>query len=68
MSYLHLASRRLLYLAGLTLVFASTAGLAFGGPPTPSNHAPEIDPGSASSALTLLIGGTLLALSRIRNK
>jgi len=46
---------------GLLLVFAAFAGTA-----AARQGLPEIDPGSAPSALTLLVGGTLLLVDRFR--
>jgi hypothetical protein len=45
-------------LAGLALIWSASSSFAFG------RGAPEIDPGSATSALTLLAGGVLLIKSR----
>jgi hypothetical protein len=50
---------------GLALVLTAVAGVARANFPLP---APEIDPGSAAAALTLLAGGTLLFLDRIRKR
>ena len=49
---------------GMLVIAAVSAPAAFAafGPPS----APEIDPGSAASALALLAGGVLLLKSRIR--
>ena len=50
---------------GLSLVLAAFAGTAMaGGPPVPG--APEIDPGSIGSALTLLASGAFLFSSKSR--
>ena len=51
---------------GVLLVVNSVAGIAwakFGAPPVP-----EIDPASIGSAVTLLIGGLLVATGRRRRK
>jgi len=45
-------------LAGLALIWSATSSFAF------ARAVPEIDPGSATSALTLLAGGVLLIKSR----
>jgi hypothetical protein len=47
----------------LALALGAMTGVAFAGGPLPS---PEIDPGSMSSALTLVVGGLLLLKSRVR--
>ena len=49
---------------GLALILSVTAGAALGGLTPPSM--PEIDPGSASASLGLLIGGVLLLADRCR--
>ena len=49
---------------GMLVIGAVSASVALAGGPPPS--APEIDPGSATSALALLAGGVLLLKSRIR--
>jgi hypothetical protein len=50
---------------GLALIVAGTASAALaGGPP----GSPEIDPGSAVSALAVLSGGILLLTDRLRRK
>lgn len=56
--------RRACQVCGFLLVFAAVAGTAQAGGPLPS--APEIDPGSAASALTLLAGGVLLLRRRLK--
>jgi hypothetical protein len=43
---------------GFALVFAACGGTAW------AREAPEIDPGSATSAVALLLGGMLLLLAR----
>jgi hypothetical protein len=43
---------------GLALIWSASSSWAFG------RGVPEIDPGSASSALTLLVGGALLLKPR----
>jgi hypothetical protein len=48
--------------AGFLLVFAAFSGTAA------ARGVPEIDPGTASSALTLLVGGLLLLTDRFRRK
>jgi hypothetical protein len=48
---------------GFLLVFAACTTTAIAGP-----AAPEIDSGTASSAVALLAGGTLLLKSRITKK
>jgi hypothetical protein len=60
---MHLASRRMLFSLGLALVLAGSASPAFA-----FNGVPEIDPGSASSALALLAGGMLVLTSRLSRK
>lgn len=50
---------------GLALVIAALAGSAYATPPLP---APEIDPGSISSALTLLMGGAFLLTGKARKR
>ena len=44
---------------GFALVFAACAGTALAREPVP-----EIDPGSAASAITLFVGGILLLMPR----
>jgi hypothetical protein len=54
---------------GLGLILAACAGTTFaGGPPPPPGPAPEIDPGSAATALGLLTGGVLMLTDRLRRK
>jgi hypothetical protein len=48
--------------AGFLLVFAACAGTAA------ARANPEIDPGTASSALALLSGGALLLTNRLKRK
>jgi hypothetical protein len=50
---------------GLALVMAAVASPAFAWGPPP---APEIDPGSAASAVALLAGGLLILTDRLRRK
>jgi hypothetical protein len=51
---------------GVAVVVTACAGVAFaGGPPPP---VPEIDPGSAATALGLLAGGLLMFTDRVRRK
>jgi len=45
---------------GYSMVFAALAGTAFAGVPVP-----EIDPGTVTSAVALLLGGYLVAVSRL---
>jgi hypothetical protein len=47
---------------GMALVWSGSSSFAF------ARAVPEIDPGSATSALTLLAGGVLLLKSRMRPK
>jgi uncharacterized protein (TIGR03382 family) len=56
--------RRACQACGLLLVFAAVAGTAQAGGPLQS--APEIDPASAASALTLLVGGALMLRRRLK--
>jgi hypothetical protein len=49
-------------LLGLALVWSASSGWAF------ARGTPEIDPGSATSALALLAGGLLLLKPRRRRK
>jgi hypothetical protein len=51
---------------GLALILSATAGAVLGGGPLPNLGAPEIDPGSASTALGLLVGGVLMLADRCR--
>ncbi len=51
---------------GLALVFAACAGVANAAPPPPA--APEIDPGSLLTGLTLCVGGVLMVVDRVRRK
>jgi hypothetical protein len=51
---------------GVFLILAASTGTAFGVEET--CHSPEIDPGSAASALTMLVGGMLLFVDRIRRR
>ncbi len=60
---------------GLALALTLYAGMAAAhhGSPSPSpgpapSSVPEIDPGSASAALGLLVGGVLLFADRVRRK
>jgi hypothetical protein len=62
--------RKLFQFAGLALVVVATASVAqaqsaSGGS---SGAAPEIDPGSVMSALTLLTGGVLMMTDKFRSK
>jgi hypothetical protein len=50
---------------GLLLVFGASASPATATPPFPT---PEIDPGSLTSALTLLIGGMMILTARRRSR
>jgi hypothetical protein len=50
---------------GLMMVVTACAGAAFG---RNGHNVPEIDPTSATSALTMLIGGLLMLTGRQRNK
>ncbi len=50
---------------GLALVLTALAGVVHAGGGLPS-AAPEIDPGSMASALTLLMGGAFLVTGRSR--
>jgi len=50
------------FILGLALVWSASSSFAF------ARAVPEIDPGSATSALTLLAGGVLLLKSRLRSK
>lgn len=52
--------------AGLALAAFSGIALAYG--PLPSNHVPEIDAGTALSAMTLFSGGILMLTDRHRKK
>jgi hypothetical protein len=60
--------RKLFHLAGLALVMAATAAVAQAQTPSGSSGgaAPEIDPGSMASALTLLCGGVLMVTDKFR--
>jgi hypothetical protein len=59
--------RRVCTCAGLALVLLATSSAAWaGGPPPPS--APEIDPGTAVSALALLTGSMFVLTDRLRRK
>jgi hypothetical protein len=49
-------------LCGVGLIWSATQGVAFG------RGVPEIDPGSATSALTLLVGSMLVFAPRFRRK
>lgn len=52
---------------GLMLVLLGAAGTVWaGGPPPPAT--PEIDPGAAMSALTLLAGSMFVLTDRLRRK
>ena len=58
-------------LAGLALVVAASASLAQAQTASGSSSggaAPEIDPGSMASALTLLCGGVLMVTDKFRSK
>lgn len=54
--------RRGAFLAGVVALAAGLAGTAMAIPP----DAPEIDPGSMASALTLLSGGLMVVFGRRR--
>jgi hypothetical protein len=64
--------RKMFQFAGLALVFAATATVAHAqtasGSSGSSGAAPEIDPGSMASALTLLCGGVLMMTDKLRGK
>jgi hypothetical protein len=47
---------------GLALILAALGGTAM------AHNAPEIDPGSAAGALTLLTSGMLLVTAKVRKK
>jgi hypothetical protein len=49
---------------GFMLVFAAMVGVAH----AETSLAPEIDPGAAGSALTLLAGGLFMLKDRVRGK
>ncbi len=51
---------------GFALMLAALSGIAYAQQSHPD--APEIDAGSAASALTLLIGGAMLLKDRLRSK
>jgi hypothetical protein len=53
---------------GVGLVLTAVAGRAAAFDNGTGLDAPEIDPGSMSSALTLLVSGVLLLTDRIRRK
>jgi hypothetical protein len=55
---------------GLALVLAASAGVAWAGgpPPLQGQSVPEINPGSAVTALGLLVGGVLMVTDRLRRK
>jgi hypothetical protein len=55
-------------LAGFVLLTVNNAAMAGGGGGGGGGGAPEIDPGSAFSAFTLLTGGLLLLADRFRAK
>lgn len=50
--------------SGLSLVLVALSGVGVAG----NGHAPEIDPGSMASALTLLSSGFLLLTAKRRTK
>jgi len=54
--------RRARWAGGALMILAALSGAALAGP----GDAPEIDPGSLTSALTLLCGSVLLLTSRRR--
>jgi hypothetical protein len=56
------ALRSACFFLGLALVWSASSGFAFG------RGTPEIDPGSATSALALLTGGLLLLKPRFGRK
>ncbi len=68
--------RKLFQFAGLALIMAATATVAHAqtasggssGGSGSSGAAPEIDPGSVMSALTLLTGGVLMITDKFRSK
>jgi hypothetical protein len=62
--------RKFFQFAGLALIFAATATVANAQTASGSSAgaAPEIDPGSVMSALTLLCGGVLMMTDKFRSK
>jgi hypothetical protein len=63
--------RKFFQFAGLALVFAATATVANAQSASSGGSggaAPEIDPGSMASALTLLCGGVLMMTDKLRGK
>jgi hypothetical protein len=65
MSLIRTLTRSTLAVAGFALVFAATGGRAL----AVDSNAPELNPGSVASALTLLAGGVAMitASRRARN-
>jgi hypothetical protein len=55
------------FVCGLAVLLAVTPSLAFARGPQPT-ATPEIDPGSALGAFSLLTGGVLLLTDRLRRK
>jgi hypothetical protein len=51
-------------LLGMILILAATSGIALGIEVAPVVGAPEIDPASAMSGLTLLLGGLAVVRGR----
>ncbi len=51
---------------GFVLVFSALAGVASAD--TPFDAVPEIDPGAAGAALTLISGGILILKDRFRTR
>jgi hypothetical protein len=61
--------RKLFQFVGLALVVAASASVAHAQTASGSSGAaPEIDPGSVMSALTLLTGGVLMMTDKFRSK
>jgi hypothetical protein len=53
--------------AGFALMMAALGGRAMAGDGRTSS-VPEIDPGSMTSAMTLLVGGVMMLTGRLRRK
>lgn len=59
------AVRAAFFACGWALVMSAGAGSAFADAPIPA-AAPEVDPGSLTSVMTLLVGGALSLAGRVR--
>jgi len=59
---------KLMLLAGCVLVLTATSTSLLAGGYVTIAAVPEIDAGTASSAIALLLGGSFIAISKLRRK